>query len=50
MNPLPVFGTFGKLVDALLRYLEPAADGDLLSNVVPECGNALDLCHRHFVL
>src|SRR5712692_5670693 len=47
VNPLPVFGTFGKLVDALLRYLEPIADGDLSSDEVAEFSNAFDLCDRH---
>jgi len=45
VNPLPVFSRFGKLVDAILRNVEPVADADLLAEILVELIDTVDMNH-----
>ena len=47
VNPLVVAGSFGKLVDALLRDFQPVADNDLLTRLVCKILYIAELCTRH---
>src|SRR6185369_3987096 len=45
VNPLPVFSRFGKLVDAILRNVEPVADADLFAEILVELIDTVDMNH-----
>ena len=45
VNPLVVLGGVREVVDPILRYLEPIANGDFLANVLLEFFDGYWACH-----
>ena len=39
VNPLVIAGRIGELLNAILRDLEPVADGDFLAHAIAQCRN-----------